>query len=99
MSSPRPLLVEKYRPKTLEGYVFQDKETQETVMKWIKNGEIPNILLTGGPGSGKSTLARILINEFGIDPSDVKKGKCIPHQRYWFYPRRAGAMDEKDGFQ
>lgn len=73
MSLPRPLLVEKYRPKTLEGYVFQDKETEETVRKWIKNGEIPNILLTGGPGSGKSTLARILINEFGIDPSDVKK--------------------------
>lgn len=73
MSLPRPLLVEKYRPKTLEGYVFQDKETEATVRKWIASGEIPNILLTGGPGSGKSTLARILVNEFDIDPSDVKK--------------------------
>lgn len=74
MTAPRQLLVEKYRPSTLaDGYVFQDKETEDVVRKWIENGEIPNILLTGGPGAGKSTLARILINEFGIDPSDVKK--------------------------
>lgn len=74
MTHPKRLLVEKYRPSTIKsGYVFQDPHTESTVMKWIAAKEIPHVLLTGGPGTGKSTLARILINEFEIDPSDVKK--------------------------
>lgn len=70
--SPKQLLVETHRPHTLEGYVFQDKETEKLVRGWIKAGAFPHVLLTGGPGCGKSTLARILINELNIEPADVK---------------------------
>tara|TARA_Y100000593_G_scaffold37982_1_gene73716 strand:- start:7471 stop:8385 length:915 start_codon:yes stop_codon:yes gene_type:complete len=69
----RKLLVEKYRPSTIDGYVFQDSSTESKVRKWIKDGEIPNLMLTGTPGCGKSTLARILINELDIGPTDVKR--------------------------
>lgn len=71
--APKRLLVERHRPATLDGYVFQDKETEKLVRKWIASGEIPHVLLTGDAGCGKTTLARILINELDIQPSDVKK--------------------------
>lgn len=73
MNKPKQLLVEKYRPSTLDGYVFQNKKTEEQIRKWVKDGEIPNLLLYGSPGCGKSTLARILINELDIEPNDVKR--------------------------
>ena len=69
----KQLLVEKYRPKTINDYVFQRDEIKMKVEKWIKDGEIPNLLLTSSsPGSGKSSLSRILVTELGIDSSDVK---------------------------
>jgi DNA polymerase III delta prime subunit len=67
----KKLLVEKYRPSSLEGYVFNNPETERKVKKWTKEGEIPNMLLSGSAGCGKSTLARILVNEMGIQESDV----------------------------
>lgn len=69
----KQLLVEKYRPKNISEYVFQNKDVERVVMKWINEGEIPNVMLTSqSPGSGKSSLSRILVTELGIDPSDVK---------------------------
>jgi len=73
-TAPRKLLVEKYRPKTIDdGYVFQDAAMEQKVRGWIASNEIPNLLLTGCQGSGKSTLAKCLIAELGLDPSDVKR--------------------------
>lgn len=71
--SIRKLIVEKYRPTSLDTYVFQNKETEALVTKWVSEGEFPNIMLSGGAGCGKSTLARILANLDGIDQSDVKR--------------------------
>jgi replication-associated recombination protein RarA len=58
----KELWTEKYRPNTVENYVFTDPEQRQTVESWIKDGIIPHLLLSGSPGTGKTTLAKILIN-------------------------------------
>jgi DNA polymerase III delta prime subunit len=70
----KQLLVEKYRPKTLvDGFVFQSDTVETLVQKFISDGNIPNLLISGVQGTGKTTLARILIKELGIQKSDLKK--------------------------
>jgi len=65
------LWVEKYRPQTMDGYVFVDQAQREQVDSWIKSGSIPHLLLSGAAGTGKTTLAKMLINELGVDEYDV----------------------------
>jgi len=65
------LWVEKYRPKNVDGYVFTDSTVQEQVSHWIESGSVPHLLLHGPAGTGKTTLAKILINNLGIEQSDV----------------------------
>lgn len=67
----KELWVEKYRPKTLEGYVFRDDHQRKQVETWIKDSSIPHLLLSGNAGIGKTTLAKILIHELGIEEYDV----------------------------
>ena len=63
--------VEKYRPKSIDGYVFRDAHQRKQVETWIKDKSIPHLLLSGSAGIGKTTLAKILINEIGIEDYDV----------------------------
>ena len=65
------LWVEKYRPKTIDGYVFRDEHQRKQIKTWIKDKSIPHLLLSGNAGIGKTTLAKILINELGIEEFDV----------------------------
>ena len=65
------LWTEKYRPTTLEDYVFKDGNQQQQVVAWKESGSIPHLLFSGAPGVGKTTLAKILINELKIDAYDV----------------------------
>jgi replication factor C small subunit len=65
------LWVEKYRPNTVDQYVFVDQAQKNTVENWVKNKSIPHLLLSGDPGTGKTTLAKVLINELGVDEFDV----------------------------
>jgi replication factor C small subunit len=67
----KELWVEKYRPKTVEGYVFRDDHQRKQINTWIKDKSIPHLLLSGAAGIGKTTLAKILINEIGIEDYDV----------------------------
>lgn len=67
----KELWVEKYRPNTVDGYVFVDDNQREQVQNWIKSGSIPHLMLSGSAGTGKTTLAKLLINELGVDHYDV----------------------------
>jgi replication factor C small subunit len=67
----KELWVEKYRPKTVDGYVFVDQAQREQVDAWIRDGSIPHLMLSGSAGTGKTTLAKLLINELGVDEYDV----------------------------
>ena len=67
----KDLWVEKYRPDTLEGYVFKDSSQREQIEGWIKQGTIPHLLLSGTAGIGKTTIAKILINQLGVQDTDV----------------------------
>lgn len=67
----KQLWVEKYRPKTVDEYVFVDERQKETVKSWLKEGIIPHLLLSGDPGTGKTTLAKVLINELGVEDYDT----------------------------
>jgi replication factor C small subunit len=67
----KQLWVEKYRPKTVDGYVFRDENQRRQINSWIKEKSIPHLLLSGSPGIGKTTLAKILLNEIGVEEYDV----------------------------
>ena len=67
----KELWVEKYRPATVDGYVFRDNHQKEQVQSWIKQGTIPHLLFSGNAGIGKTTLAKILFNELEIQDLDI----------------------------
>lgn len=60
------LWVEKYRPDTLEGYVGNE-HILEKVKIYIKNDDVPHLLLYGVAGTGKTTLAKIITNQIDCD--------------------------------
>jgi replication factor C small subunit len=67
----KELWVEKYRPKTIDGYVFKDEHQRQQVESWIKNKSIPHLLFSGNAGIGKTTLAKILFNELDVNELDI----------------------------
>jgi len=65
------LWVEKYRPKTLEDYVWLDGSLQNCVSNWLEEGQMPHLLLTGNPGTGKTSLALLMFKLLKVDASDI----------------------------
>jgi len=66
----KELWVEKYRPKTLDGYVFRDEGQRKQVKRWIADKSIPHLLLSGSAGIGKTTMAKMLVHELGVEEYD-----------------------------
>lgn len=65
------LWVEKWRPKTVDEYVFVDERQKQQVLGWIRDESIPHLLLSGDAGTGKTTLAKILITALDVQEYDV----------------------------
>ena len=60
------LWVEKYRPKKIRDCILPE-DTKKTFTEFLKQKEIPNLLLSGTAGTGKTTVARALCEELGTD--------------------------------
>ena len=59
------LWVEKYRPKTISECVLPSG-LKQTLSEFISKGDLPNLILSGGPGVGKTTAAKAMIEELGL---------------------------------
>jgi replication factor C small subunit len=66
----KELWTEKYRPQTVDGYVFTDPAQREQIEYFVREKSVPHLLFTGPAGTGKTTLAKILVNSLDIDPYD-----------------------------
>jgi DNA polymerase III delta prime subunit len=66
----KELWVEKYRPRSVDDYVWIDQDQKHMVETWIGEKYIPHLLLAGTAGSGKTTLAKVLERELGVDPAE-----------------------------
>lgn len=68
--------VEKYRPKTISDVIFQDARQQSVFENFVKDGDIPHLLLSGIQGTGKTTISKALMNDLGVDRSDILRVNC-----------------------
>lgn len=61
-----PIWSERYRPQTINDCILPDN-LKATFHHFVKTGESPNLLLSGGSGVGKTTVARAMLTELGCD--------------------------------
>lgn len=66
----KKLWSEKYRPTTLDDYIFKNDAHRELIEKWVADKSIPHLFLKGHRGSGKTTLALLLKELLGVEDTD-----------------------------
>lgn len=102
------LWVERYRPDNFDSYIG-NVSMKEKFAGYIKEQDIPHILLTGPAGTGKSSAAKILLNGIdadvmAINASDENNIETVRNKirgfaatRGW-KPLKIIFLDEFDGF-
>lgn len=60
------LLVEKYRPPTLENYVGND-HIKKTISQYLAQNDIQNLIFNGPAGTGKTTLAKLIVKNLDCE--------------------------------
>jgi len=58
------LWVEQYRPKDIESCVLPNN-LKDTLTEFVSEGNLPNLILSGGPGVGKTTAAKAMLEQIG----------------------------------
>ena len=58
------LWVEQYRPQTVDDCILP-QSLKNTFKEFVEQGNIPNVILSGGPGVGKTTIAKAVLDEIG----------------------------------
>ena len=67
----KELWTEKYRPASIDTYVFRDDRQKQQVAGWVAEGALPHLLFSGAPGTGKTTLAKVLLQELNVSDMDI----------------------------
>jgi DNA polymerase III delta prime subunit len=57
---------QKYRPKTVNDTILPNN-LKNIFQQYVKIGEIPNLIFTGGPGVGKTTIAKAMLDELDFN--------------------------------
>tara|TARA_Y100001973_G_C5199484_1_gene336594 strand:+ start:436 stop:1371 length:936 start_codon:yes stop_codon:yes gene_type:complete len=60
------LWVEKYRPNRISDTILPF-ELKKVFQEFVDQGNIPNLILAGGPGVGKTTVAKAMLEELKCD--------------------------------
>ena len=60
------LLVERYRPDSLEGYVGNEN-IKKVISQYLDQNDIQNLIFYGPAGTGKTTLAKLIVNNLDCD--------------------------------
>jgi DNA polymerase III delta prime subunit len=60
------LWTELYRPKTIEDTILSP-EYKKMFQKFVDQGNIPNLILSGTAGVGKTTVAKAMLEQLGCD--------------------------------
>ena len=60
------LLVERYRPVTLENYVGNE-HIKKSIQQYLDQNDIQNLIFYGTPGTGKTTLAKLIVKNLDCD--------------------------------
>ena len=58
--------VEKFRPNRVADLILPE-HIKSTLLGYVKQGKVPNLLFSGGAGQGKTSAARALCEEVGCD--------------------------------